>query len=393
MLAVPEALARILAEVTPLEAREIPLAEALGLVLAQEVTAHEQHPPFDNSAVDGFAVRYADGPGPLELIGEIPAGTVPDFRLEPGQSAAIMTGAMLPEGADACAMVEDSRKEGTRLFLSKPVSEGENVRRAGEHLKAGQVVLTPGRVLRPGDIGLAASLGYPKLHCIPKARVAVLSTGSELVEPGLPLAQGQIRDSNSYAIQAQILTCGGLPVRMGPVADDPEALEPVLRHALEVADVLITSAGVSVGDHDHVRPLLEKLGGQLSFWRIKMRPGRPLAFGKAGRVPMFGLPGNPVSSMVTFEMFVRPALDRLMGRTPVRNPARAVLATEFSKKPGLTWFLRARLDADGRAHPSKNQGSHILSSMVEADGLVVIPEEAERLEAGTEVDFLPLTYS
>lgn len=371
----------------------MPLAEALGLVLAQEVVAHEQHPPFDNSAVDGFAVRAGDGTGPLELVGEIPAGSVPDFALKPGQAAAIMTGAMLCSGADACAMVEDSRQEEGRLWLSRPVEPGENVRRAGEHLQAGQVVLKPGRLLRPADIGVAASLGYPELLCRPRARVTVLSTGSELVPPGQALATGQIRDSNSYALCAQVTTCGAVPVRLGPVADDPEALEPVLRHALETSDLLVTSAGVSVGDHDHVRPLLEKLGGELDFWRIKMRPGKPLAFGRAGRVPMFGLPGNPVSSMVTFEMFVRPALERMMGRTPERRPQRVRLESAFSKKPGLTWFVRARLTPDGSARVAPNQGSHILSSMVEADGLVVVPEAVERLEAGAEVDFLPLLYS
>lgn len=393
MLSVEQALEHILAGLEPLAPVEVPLGEALGLVLAQEVVAREAHPPFDNSAVDGFAVRAGDGQGPFRLVGEIPAGTVPDFALEPGEAAAIMTGAMVPAGADACAMVEDSQRENGRLTLSKPVSVGENVRKAGEHVQPGDVVLEPGRRLRPSDLGLAASLGYPTLQCVPRARVAVLSTGSELVEPGLPLQVGQIRDSNSYALGAQVQSCGAIPIRMGPVADHPEALEPVLRHALDVADVLITSAGVSVGDHDHVRPLLEKLGGQLTFWRIKMRPGKPLAFGKAGQVPMFGLPGNPVSSMVTFEMFVRPALEVLMGRTPARHPRRARLAGEFVKKPGLTWFLRARLDADGVAHPSKDQRSHNLSSMVEADGLVIVPEEVERLEPGAEVEFLPLTYS
>ncbi|GMU54587.1 MAG: molybdopterin molybdenumtransferase MoeA [Candidatus Xenobia bacterium] len=396
MLSVSQALERILSQVVPLEPRSHPLSQSLGLVLAQEVVSREAHPPFDNSAVDGFAVRSAEVAAGtwLELVGSIPAGSVPDFELGPGQAAAIMTGAMLCPGADACAMVEDSERQGGSVRFTRSVRPGENVRRRGEHLQPGQVVLRPGHRLRPADLGLAASLGYPELLGFPRARVAIVSTGSELVPPGQPLGPGQIRDSNSYALEAQVRACGGEPVRLGPVADDRDALERTLRQALGQADVLVTSAGVSVGEHDHVRDLIAQLGGELSFWRIKMRPGKPLAFGLAGSTPMFGLPGNPVSSMVTFELFVRPALELMMGRSPQEGRKQtARLAHEVTKKPGLTTFLRCRLESTGAAFlatATGDQGSHILRSMVEADALAVLPEELERLEAGHEVEVLPL---
>ncbi len=396
MLSVSQALERILSQVAPLEPRTLSLSQTLGLVLAQEVVAREAHPPFDNSAVDGFAVRSAetaDG-GWLEVVGSVPAGTVPDFELGPGQAAAIMTGAMLCPGADACAMVEDSEHLDGKVRFGRPIRPAENVRRQGEHLQSGEVVLQPGHRLRPADLGLAASLGYPELVCVPRARVAIVSTGSELVPPGQPMGPGQIRDSNSYAIEAQVRACGGEPLRMGPVSDDPAALERILRQALDQAEVLVTSAGVSVGEHDHVRDLIGRLGGELSFWRIKMRPGKPLAFGLAGSIPMFGLPGNPVSSMVTFELFVRPALELMMGRPPQRRQRQtARLAHEVTKKPGLTTFLRCRLETTGSgtlARATGDQGSHILRSMVDADALAVLPEEVERLEAGHEVEVLPL---
>lgn len=396
MLSVSQALERILSQVAPLEPRSHSLSQTLGLVLAQRVVAREAHPPFDNSAVDGFAVRsaeVADG-GWLELVGSIPAGTVPDFELGSGQVAAIMTGAMLCPGADACVMVEDSERQEGRVRFARPIQPGENVRRRGEHLQPGEVVLQPGHRLRPADLGLAASLGYPELVCVPRARVAIVSTGSELVPPGQPLGPGQIRDSNSYAIEAQVRACGGEALRLGPVSDDRAELERTLRQALEQAEVLVTSAGVSVGEHDHVRDLITKLGGELSFWQIKMRPGKPLAFGLAGTIPMFGLPGNPVSSMVTFELFVRPALELMMGRPPQRvHRQTARLAHEVTKKPGLTTFLRCRLETTGSgtlARATGDQGSHILRSMVEADALAVLPEEFERLEAGHEVEVLPL---
>lgn len=396
MLSVFQALERILSQVAQLEPRSHPLSQTLGLVLAQELVSREALPPFDNSAVDGFAVRsseVAEGTW-LELVGSIPAGSVPDFELGPGQAAAIMTGAMLCPGADACAMVEDSERQAGKVRFTRSVRPGENVRRRGEHLQPGQVVLRQGHRLRPADLGMAASLGYPELVCVPRARVAIVSTGSELVPPGQPLGPGQIRDSNSYAIEAQVRACGGEPVRLGPVPDDRDALERALRQALEQAEVLVTSAGVSVGEHDHVRDLIAQLGGELSFWRIKMRPGKPLAFGLAGSTPMFGLPGNPVSSMVTFELFVRPALELMMGRPPGEGRKQtARLAHEVTKKLGLTTFLRCRLEstrAGFLATATGDQGSHILRSMVEADALAVLPEELERLEAGHEVEVLPL---
>ncbi|MEW6280559.1 MAG: gephyrin-like molybdotransferase Glp, partial [Candidatus Eremiobacterota bacterium] len=330
------------------------------------------------------------------LLAEIPAGSVPPFRVGPGQAAPIMTGAMLPEGADACVMVEDSRLDEGRVHLERAVSVGENVRRRGEHLQTGEVVVRAGRPVRPADVAMAASLGYPALSCIPRPRVAILSTGSELVEPGLPLAPGKIRDSNSYALEALVLSAGAQPLRLGVVPDRPATLEEAVRRAVSSADVLITSAGVSVGEHDYVRAALEKMGGQLALWRIRMRPGKPLAFGCAGLVPMFGLPGNPVSTMVGFEIFVRPALARMLGRAWQPRRLEARLGEPLRKKAGFRMFLRCRLSRNGEgwtAATTGSQGSHILRSMVEADGLMDLSEDVESLAAGDRVTVLALDYS
>lgn len=397
MISVAEALERILARVPVLPPAPVPLSQALGLVLAEEVVADEDLPPFDHSAVDGYAVRSADlaAPATLEVVGEVFAGRMPDRAVGSGQALRIMTGGPMPEGADAAVMVEHTSLDGGRVEVRCAVRPGQNVRRAGENVRRGHLVLERGRVLGPAALGMAATLGRPTLLCHPRPRVAVLSTGDELVEPGTPLGPGQICNSNSYALEAQVRTAGGVPLR-GPVLPDrQEALEEALRAAAAGSDMVLTSAGVSVGEHDFVKPAIERLGGELVFWKVRMRPGKPLAFGVCEGVPLVGLPGNPVSSMVGFEVFVRPALRRMAGHRDLQGPRiRARLAEPIEKVQDLRFFLRCRLDAapggGWLARSTGAQGSGILMSMLEADGLMDLPEGVARLEAGDEIDVRPL---
>lgn len=387
MLSVADALSRILAVVEPLPAAAVPLDEALGLVLAEPIAASRAEPSFDNSAVDGFAVRSQDvagAPVSLEVIEEIPAGVVPQKSLGPGQASRIMTGAMLPPGADAAVMVEQTEDHGASVTIGSGVVAGENVRRAGEHLEVGEEVLAAGRALDPACLGMAANLGLAELPCVRRARVAVLTTGDELVEPGQPLAPGQIYNSNSYALRAQLRRLGVEVVNLGIGRDDPHQLESLLAEALPRVDAIITSAGVSMGKHDYVLRVLEKLGGQLNFWKLKMRPGKPLAFGTLGKVPLFGLPGNPVSSMVGFELFVRPALARMMGLDWQPEKVQVRLGETLTKRDGFAFFFRGVVQ-DGLVWSTGPQGSHMLKSMTEADGLIELPEEGSHFAVGTPV--------
>ena len=398
MISVAEATERILARVPVLEPAPVPLSQALGLVLAEDVEAPLDLPPFDNSAVDGYAVRAADAatsPATLEVVGEVFAGRPPTGAIGPGQAMRIMTGGPLPEGADAAVMVEHTRTEGSRVVLERPVRPGQHLRRAGENVRRGQLVLERGRVLGPAALGMAATMGRAVLACHPRPRVAVLSTGDELVEPGTPLGPGQIWNSNSYALEALVRGAGAEPRRGAVVPDDLGALEAALREAAATSDLVVTSAGVSVGEHDLVKPALERLGGELLFWKVRMRPGKPLAFGVCGGVPLVGLPGNPVSSMVGFELFVRPALRRMAGHREVGGRRiRARLAEPLEKVPELRFFLRCCLEpAPGGgwlARLAGDQGSGNLLSMLRADGLMDLPEGVGQLAAGEEIEVLPL---
>jgi len=393
-LSVDEALNRILQQVPVLAPVPVPLSQALGLVLAEEVRSPGDVPGFDNSAVDGYAVRSGDfssGEVLLEVIGEVFAGCPPEVAVAPGQAIRIATGAPMPTGADAAVMVEDTRLKGGQVLARGPVSAGQNVRRAGEALRRGQLVLSPGRVLDPAALGMAATVGRPTLRCHPRPRVSVLSTGDELVEPGVPLRPGQVHDSNSYTLEALVRLAGGQPSRVRLLEDRLEILEQALRQSAGEADLVLTSAGVSMGEKDLVRTALEALGGELDLWKVRMRPGKPLAFGSLGGVPMIGLPGNPVSSMVGFEVFVRPALRKMAGH-PAEAPRviRARMAESVDKPKDLRVFARCRLveSADGpwQIHLTGPQGSGILLSMLEAQVLAVLPEGVARVESGDEVE-------
>lgn len=391
MISVDEARNRILDYVAVLPAEEAELMDGLGRVLAEDVRAEESMPPFDNSAMDGYAVRAADvggaseqAPVSLKVLEDVAAGYTATREVGPDQAIRIMTGAPMPAGADSVVMVERTRRADGGVEVLAPVGDGQNVRRTGEDVAAGDLVLRQGKVLRAGDIGLLASIGRPSVQVVRRPRVAVLSTGDELVEVDEALAPGKIRNSNAYALASQVLEAGGVPELLGIARDTAEHLAEKIKEGLG-ADVLITSGGVSVGDYDFVKDVLGELG-QMLFWKVSMKPAKPLAFGMIGGKPTFGLPGNPTSSMVSFEQFVRPTLLKLAGRSDVLRPeVEVVVSQPIKKKPGRQFFLRVMLNRrDGRIEASLTgpQGSGILRSMSLAQGLLVLPEDAGDLAPG-----------
>jgi len=394
-LTVEEALERILAGVPSMPAHEIRLLDALGRVLAEDARADRDVPPFTNSAMDGYAVRGADvarAPARLTMVGEVAAGSVPSRGIGPGEAMRIMTGAPLPQGADTIVRVEDTDNGSEIVTITKETATGLSVRQAGEDLRAGDVVLARGALLRPAEIGVLATMGRSRVRVVRAPRVAVLSTGDEVVELEAELRPGQIRDANRYSLSAAIAATGCEPWTLGIVRDTAEALRGALREAL-AADAIVTSGGVSVGDHDHVKPVVSEMG-TMDFWSIAIRPGRPLAFGElrdgGRRVPIFGLPGNPVSALLTFELFVRPALLRMSGRASVARPrARARLTERIEKPPQLRFFARGIHDAGaGTVRTTGPQGSGILRSMALANCLIDLPPGAARHEPGETVDVI-----
>lgn len=407
-LSVAEAQEAILDGVRPLAGETLATVRALGRVLVEPIDSTRTLPPADCSAMDGYAVRRADLAGASEehpvrlpLGFEVAAGHPSDRILEPGTAARIFTGAPLPAGADAVVRQEDTRADeaaGAVAFLLQPALR-EHVRDAGEDIAPGDRVLEAGTVLRAPQLGLLASLGRSVVEVHQRPRVAILSGGDELVEPDGDVVGGRIVSSNSYTLAAQCREVGAEPVYLGIARDRPEDLERRLRSGLG-ADCIVSSAGVSVGDHDYVRPVLEKLGCRLVFWGVKMKPGFPLTFGRfeeAAGPLVFGLPGNPVSASVTFELFVRPALLRMAGHRRIFRPVlRARLAEPLAKSPGRAHFVRVRLERDGvgyRARTTGNQSSGVLTSLGLADGLAVFPAAASELAAGSEVDVLLLDES
>jgi len=368
--------------------------EALGRVLAEPVRSTRTLPPADCSAMDGYAVRRADlrgasgeRPVALDVIFEVAAGAQPACTIETGQAARIFTGAPLPPGADSIVRQEDSERKGDRVRLLVGPEEREHVRDAGEDLKVGEAVLEAGDTIRPPQVGLLASLGRSVVAVHQRPRVAILSGGDELVEPDGDISGGRIVSSNSYALAAQCLEAGADPVYLGIARDHPDEIEERLRAGLG-ADCIVSSAGVSVGDRDYVRSVLEKLGCELDFWGVNMKPGYPLAFGRFGdALPLvFGLPGNPVSAMVTFEQFVRPALRKMTGQRALYRPTvQVVLGERLSKKPGRLHFVRVQLERkEGEiiARTTGNQSSGVLRSMSLAQGLLVFPAEASEIAEG-----------
>lgn len=402
MISVRDAQAHILDRITAAVPPELlPLAAALGRVLADDVRAEMDVPPADNSAVDGYAVASADVPGSgaraLEVVAEIAAGSVFAGTLRPGQALRIMTGAPIPAGADTVYPQEVVERRGSSVIVG-PLAAGANTRRRGEDVQSGAVVLPAGGVLRPQEIGVAASLGLAQLLVHRKPRVAILSTGDEVAEPGSVRKAGQIYDSNRFSLRGLVEGAGACAVDDGIVPDQFDELRARLLRAAEHADVVLTSGGVSVGDYDLVKAVLQEIGGQkmggqeaggIDFWQVAMQPGRPLAAGRIGRAHFFGLPGNPVASMLTFHLFVRPALWKLAGRREVfLQPFRATALEPMRKKAGRREFKRGILGyANDRweVRTTGPQGSGILTSMTAANCFVVIEEERGDVAAGEPV--------
>ncbi len=364
---------RVLAAVSPLETEAVPLADALGRVLAEDVASSQDLPPFDSSAMDGYAVVAGAG-GELELVGESRAGHPAERSLSTGQAIAISTGAQIPDGADAVVPIERVELRNGRVTVPETVP-GNHVRRAGEDMRAGELVLHAGVTLGPAELAVAASVGRASLACGQRPRVAVLVTGDELVGPGVPLGPGQIRDSNTTALAAQAQRAGAEVLSREVVHDNLEATTAALSSALERADVVCVSGGVSVGPHDHVKPALRSLGVEERFWRVALKPGKPTWFGTRGNKLVFGLPGNPVSAMVTFHLFVRPALRALAGGNPADTRTSGVLDTPIERNPDRDQVIRCHLSVgdDGwHVVPTKAQESHVLTSMVGAGAFALI---------------------
>ncbi len=404
MLSVDEALQLILRDLQPLPVELAPLDECLGRVLAEDLIAAIDLPPFANSSMDGFALRAADlhgacadAPVQLEVVMDIPAGAAPEGSLGTGQAARIMTGAPLPAGADAIVPVEQTDADWTnaencamarQVSVMTQVAPGDYVRHVGENVRAGQEVLAAGTQLRPQHLGMLAALGQAQVPLRRRPRVAIVSSGDELVEVHEPLAPGQIHDVNSYTIQGMVSELGATPLRLPIARDSQDAVRALFSEALQLQpDLLISTAGVSVGAHDVVRDVLDELG-ELNFWRVNMRPGKPLAWGQVQGKPFFGLPGNPVSAMVTFEIFVRPAVLRLAGRAEIQQVHRATVCEDLHSD-GRRSYLRVTLQhEDGRllARTTGTQSSGALLSMVLADGLLVVPEDVTFVPAGSELE-------
>jgi molybdopterin molybdotransferase len=394
--------ARVLKLCARLPARRVALADALGLVTAEADSAGEPVPPFANTAMDGYAVRAADTAGApvrLRVVGSLAAGAPPDVEVGPGEAVRIMTGAPIPPGADAVVMVEQTEPAdgGAAVVVRHGAATGEHVRHAGEDVRAGQEMFPAGTVLRPGHLGVLASVGLTEVAVVRRASVGVLSTGDELVEGGGPLRPGQIRDSNRPTLLALLRQAGCAAVDLGRCGDSEDDLREALKGGAALCDAVVTSGGVSVGDFDYVKVVLDELsGGTMEWMQVAVKPAKPLAFGAVGGTPVFGLPGNPVSSMVSFELFARPALLTMMGHLdPDRPRVRAVADEALSRRSdGKLHLVRvtATWAGDGRCHvtPSGGQGSHMLHAMALSNALALLPD-GTGTERGGNVDVMLLT--
>ncbi|MCB0989706.1 MAG: molybdopterin molybdotransferase MoeA [Acidimicrobiales bacterium] len=377
----------------------VPVSEALGMVLASDVVSEVAIPPFDNTAMDGFALRYsdvADAPCDLEIVGTVAAGDNPTTTIGQGQAMRIMTGAVIPPGADAVVMVELTSVDGNVVHVTESVPEGNHVRPAGDDLKPGELVFSAGEQLSAGHLGVLCSLGLESVPVYPRPRIGVVSTGDELVADGSPLQPGQIRDSNRRTILSLVQRCGAIGVDLGLVHDDEQAIEAVMRRGVAECDAVMTTGGVSMGDFDYVKAVLSRIG-DMRWMQVAIKPAKPLAFGTVGGVPVFGFPGNPVSCMVSFELFGRPGLRKMMGvdeAEVIPTPVVAVAAEALDRRPdGKTHFLRVHVSygADGRlqGRSAGGQGSHMLWAMAKANALAVVPD-GDGVPAGGQVQVLLL---
>lgn len=377
LIGVEQAQVVIQRALAPVPPRILPLTQAFGCGLAQNITAPVSLPPFDNAAVDGYAVRAADVAHAsfpravsLHVVEEIPAGRAPHKQVRSGEAARIFTGAPLPRGADTVVMQEDTDGGARAVRIFQRAARGENVRRAGEDVRAGRIILRRGEFLGAGALGLLAAVGISRVRVHPAPRVGVLVTGDEVIAVGRRLRRGQIYDSNSAMLWALIRKCGGLPVVSSPVGDSRTSLRREIGRCLRKCDAVIAVGGVSVGKYDLVKPVLKDLGARLKFWKVAMKPGKPFVFGLIGRVPFFGLPGNPVSAFVTFLLLVRPALFLLRGCCVEPLPkVEAVAAETFANRGDRRHFVRVTVRGN-RVRSAGRQGAHMLSSLAAAHGLL-----------------------
>jgi len=396
MLTVEQALEAILSDVTILPFEETHLIDSLDRVLAEDIYADCDIPQLANSAMDGYAVKSSDVRGAsktkpkiLKVIYDLRAGYVAKDAVENNQAMRIMTGAPIPEGADSVIIVEETEKEGKdKVKIFKEPKPGDNIRNRGEDIKKEERVFKKGLFLNSAHIGILASLGKAKVKVTRKPKIAILATGDEVIDVDEKMEPGKLRSSNTYTLYSQIIKCGGIPKNLGIAKDKPGELEKKLKQGLD-CDMILTSGGVSVGDYDLVKFILAKIGTDIKFWKVSMRPGKPLVFGRLKEKLIFGLPGNPVSSMISFEVFVRPTILKMLGqRLDTRKEVDAVLEEDIKKKKGLRYFVRAETRWDDGIYLTRTagpQGSGILKSMARANSLIILPEEEECTEKGIRV--------
>jgi len=395
VIEIGEAQQKVLEEIPVLGSERIHILEALGRVLAQDVAAIRDVPTADNSAMDGYCCRHediagatSDNPRALRLIGDSPAGRPFDGALGVGEAVRIMTGGLIAQGADTVVMVEDTERNGDQIVCLADPGPGAHIRKRGEDVRTGEEVLSVGDILRPPEVGMLATLGHAYVYVYQRPLVAILSTGDELVDLDEPFGDGKVVCSNSYSLAAQVQECGAIPLSLGIASDDELIQRQRISDGLR-ADVILTSGGVSVGKYDLVKDTLSKLGMRVKFWKVAMKPGKPLVFGTIGNKPVFGLPGNPTSAMISFEQFVRPALLKMMGHTKLfRQLVEAALAEDVKISAGRLHLVRCKLfDQDGQTMASSTgtQSSGVLRSMVLADGLMILPPADAPFKAGDRV--------
>ncbi len=394
MLSAQEALEIILTSLRPIEREVVDLHDAHGRVLAEDIITRENVPGFDNSSMDGYAVRAVDVSTPpvvLSIVDEVSAGKTSSHELKQGEAIRIMTGGQVPSGAEAVIQVEWTEAEDDRhVRVLRPVTVGQNIRRAGEDIQEGEKGLTCGRELRAAEIGVLASIGCESVPVYRKPRVAVLATGNELTEVGQPLRPGKIRNSNSFTLSNLIMESGGIPIDLGIARDNREEIRDKLLQGLE-SDLLVSSGGVSVGEYDLVQEVMEEIGVEVRFWKVNIKPGMPLLFGMHKHKPVFGLPGNPVSTMVTFLKFVKPALRKMLGILKLEKELRlrAELVHDVRKTDGKRHFVRGILETRNGAlkvSTTGSQSSGVLTSLVKANCLIVLPEESQSFKKGDTVE-------
>jgi molybdopterin molybdotransferase len=395
VIEIGEAQQRVLEEVPILGRERIHILEALGRVLAQDVTAIQDVPAADNSAMDGYSIRHDDvveatssRPVKLRLIGESPAGRPFKGKVARGEAVRVLTGGLIPEGADSVIMVEDTEREGNDIACFRNPGLAAHIRRKGEEVRADEVVLHVGTIIRPPEVGMLATLGHAYVHVYQRPIVAILSTGDELVDLDEPLSEGKIVCSNSYSLASQTIECGAIPISLGIASDEETDQREKIREGLR-ADVIVTSGGVSVGKYDLVKETLSNLGMRVKFWKVAMKPGKPLIFGTIGSKPVFGLPGNPTSAMISFEQFVRPALLKMMGHANLFRPLiEATLAQDMNIVGNRLHLVRCKIfekDGEMMAVATGTQSPGALRSMVLADGLMILPASEGPFTAGRQV--------